>query len=164
MVPDISVCIDGEERWQCDPRLGLHEPFRVPLSASYIEIFGDDDDGELLLAVFPLPEPESGEDGRVQHMFVTLEGGQTVAIEMALGDRTYGEVCEYYIQIAYSEFVEVGTRGTANPAVEEIPMGGRRRRGSEQQGLLDGISLPTCLQAGHEGGVCQGSKLLLQGC
>jgi hypothetical protein len=115
----LRVYIDGEECWQCDPRSGVYEPFSVPRSASYLEIIGDDDDGELLLAVFPLPEPEPDEAGGVQRMCATLEGGQTVAVEMALGDRTGGEVCEYCIRIAYSASVEVDARGAANPAVKE---------------------------------------------
>jgi hypothetical protein len=88
----LRVCLDGAEHWQVDPKVGVCEPFRVPLSASYLEIFGDDDDGELLLAVFPLPEPAWVEDDRARHLCVTLEGGQTVAIEMTLGDKTCGEI------------------------------------------------------------------------
>src|SRR5918996_434639 len=99
----LRVWIDGEERVQCDPGGGVYEPFSVPLSASYIEIYGDDAEGELLLAVFPLPEPALVEDDRAQHMWVTLEGGQTVAIEIALGHGPCGEVSEYCIQIAYAE-------------------------------------------------------------
>ena len=117
----LRVCIDGEERSRCDPGVSVYELFRVPLSASYMEIFGDDDDGNLLLAVFPLPEPEAVEDDRAQHMCVTLEGGQTVAIEIALGYGTGGEVCEYVIRMAYSESAEVNTWGMANPSVEAIP-------------------------------------------
>jgi hypothetical protein len=105
------VCIDGEERWQFDPSIGVGGPFRVPLSASYMEIFGDDDDGELLLTVFPLPEPEVVEDDRAQHIFVTLEGAQTMAIEITLGIGTFGQVGEYVIQIAYSESAAVDTEG-----------------------------------------------------
>ena len=97
----LHVCVNGEERWRFDPAVGIYGPFRVPLNASYVEIFGNDDDGELLLAVFPLPEPAWVADDRVRHLCVTLEGGQTVAIEIALGDETCGEVCEYVIQLAY---------------------------------------------------------------
>jgi hypothetical protein len=97
------VRIDGEERVQYDPGVGIYEPFRVPLSASYLEIFGDDEDGDLLLAVFPLPEPEAVEDDRAQQMFVTFERGQTLSIEVALGDGTGGEECEYVIHLSYSE-------------------------------------------------------------
>ena len=111
----LRVCIDGEEHWQCDLGVSVYEPFRVPLSASYIEIFGDDDDGDLLLAVFPLPEPEVVEDDQAQHLYVTLEGGQTVAIEISLGDGTGEKVRAYVIQISYSESTAVKTRRAENP-------------------------------------------------
>jgi hypothetical protein len=70
-------------------------------STSYIEVYGDDDDGALLLAVFPLPEPDMIEDDQVPHMAVTLEGGQTVEIDIALAESTAGDVCEYVIHISY---------------------------------------------------------------
>lgn len=117
----LRVCIDGEERWQFDPRVGLREPFSVPLSASYLEIYGDDDQGDLLLAVFPLSEPPWVEADGAQHLLMTLEGGQTVAMEIALGYGTFGEVSEYVIQLSYSEAAEVDTRGAEPPAVEAMP-------------------------------------------
>ena len=80
-------------------------PLRVPISTSSIEVFGDDDDGSLLLAVFPLPEPEMVADDQAPHMAVTLEGGQTVEIDIALAESTAGEVHEYVIQISYGHFL-----------------------------------------------------------
>jgi len=53
------------------------------------------------LAVFPLPEPNLIEDDQAPHMAVTLEGGQTVAIDIALTDASAGEVNAYVIQISY---------------------------------------------------------------
>jgi hypothetical protein len=98
----LRVCVDGEERWRFDPGLGVSGPCRVPLRASYVEIFGADADGELLLVVFPLPAPASGEAAQVQHLGVTLEGGQTVAMDIALADGTDGAGSAYVIQLAYS--------------------------------------------------------------
>jgi hypothetical protein len=92
----------------------VYEPFSVPLSASYIEIFGDDDKGALLLAVFPLPEPALVEDDQPQHLAVTLEGGQTVAIEVALGDGTRKGVAAYVIRMSYAESAGVDTSGAEN--------------------------------------------------
>jgi hypothetical protein len=51
----------------------------------------DDAEGTLLLAVVPLPALEEVEDDGAQHLSVTLEGGQTVALAMMLGKRTGGE-------------------------------------------------------------------------
>ena len=43
------------------------------------------------------------EDDQPQHLSVTLEGGQTVAIEIALGDGPSRGVSEYVIRISYAE-------------------------------------------------------------
>jgi hypothetical protein len=101
----LRVCIDGEERLAFDPKVGVCKPFRVPISTSSIEVFGDDDDGDLLLAVFPLPEPEMVADDLAPHMAVTLEGRQTLEIDIALAESTAGEVREYIIQISYGHFL-----------------------------------------------------------
>ena len=98
----LRMCVDGEERWRFDPEVGVCRPFRVPLGASYVEIFGADADGELLLAVFPMPEPASVEDAQAQHLSVTLEGGQTVAVEITLADGTGGEERAYVVKVVYS--------------------------------------------------------------
>jgi hypothetical protein len=101
----LHVCVDGDERLTFDPKVGDHEPFSVPIGTSYIEVFGHDDDGALLLAVFPLPEPDLLEDDQVMHMAVTPESGQTVEIDIALADSTAGEVSAYVIQISYGHFL-----------------------------------------------------------
>jgi hypothetical protein len=93
----------------------VYEPFSVPLGISYLEIFGGDADGPLLLAVFPLPEPESLVDDRAQHVCVTLEGGQRVALEIALDAGTGGEERAYVIQLEYAESATVETQGDHTP-------------------------------------------------
>jgi hypothetical protein len=110
----LLVCVDGEERLAFDPKVGVHEPFSVPVGTSYIEVFGHDDDGDLLLAVFPLPEPDMIEDDQAPHMAVTLECGQTVEIDIALTDSRAGEVSAYVIQISYGQFLRRidGTQNT----------------------------------------------------
>ena len=111
----LRVCLDGEERWQCAPGVGVYGPFSVPVSATYLEIFGEDDDGALLLAVFPLPEPAWVETDGAQHQVTTLEGGQTVSFDIVLGDRICGEAPAYGVQIAYAESPAVETRGAEDP-------------------------------------------------
>jgi hypothetical protein len=106
-ISHLRVCLDGEDRWQCVPGAGVYGPFSVPLSATCLEIIGEDLDGPLLLAVFPLPEPAWVEDDGPQHLVTTLEGGQTVTIEITLGDATLGEAQAYVIQIAYAESAAV---------------------------------------------------------
>jgi hypothetical protein len=53
--------------------------------------------------VFLLPEPARGEDEQPQDLSVTLEGGQTVAMEIRVGDGPCRGVSEYVIQISYVE-------------------------------------------------------------
>jgi hypothetical protein len=117
----LRVYIDGEAYMLLDLEGDAYDLFRVPLSASYIEIFGDDDKGALLLAVFPLPEPALVEDDQPQHLAVTLEGGQTVAIEIALSDGTRRRRPGYVIRLSYAESAEVQTLGAENLAVEARP-------------------------------------------
>jgi hypothetical protein len=50
----LHVAVDGEEVAIFSPQGTACEPFKVPTTASCIEIVGEDYGGELLLAVFPL--------------------------------------------------------------------------------------------------------------
>ena len=72
----LRVCLDGKERWQCAPGASVYGPFSIPLSVTLLEVIGEDDDGPLLLAVFPLPEPAWVEDDGAQHLMTTLEGAK----------------------------------------------------------------------------------------
>jgi hypothetical protein len=65
-----------------DPRAGACTPFRVPLT---------------------LPEPDVVADEGIQRLAVTLEGGQTVALTIALGDGNKGEAPTYIIHLAYRD-------------------------------------------------------------
>lgn len=57
------------------------EPFPIPRTASCIEVFGKDDEGELLLAVFPLAYLESVDNVLAQKLFVTHD---ELAIEVTI--------------------------------------------------------------------------------
>ena len=67
----LQVRVDGEERAWFDPREGPCPPLQVSVDASYLEVYGRDDEGMCLLAVFPLYGLEDGDELRVR-----LEGGQ----------------------------------------------------------------------------------------
>jgi hypothetical protein len=101
-MPDGSVCVDGKEYWRGESGVGDCRPLSVPISASYVEIFADDDDGALLLAVFPLPEPAWMADDRTQPLRVMLEGGQTITTDILLDYEESGRLNDYVIQISYS--------------------------------------------------------------
>jgi hypothetical protein len=98
----LQVWWDGAAQGAVDPREGVCEPLRVPLGVSCVEIVGDDAEGALLLAVFPLPEPDVVKAEGGQHVSVTLEGGQTVALTLALGQGSDGKAPTYVIQLAYT--------------------------------------------------------------
>jgi hypothetical protein len=116
----LRVCVDGAERWQVDPRVGVCGPFRVPLSASFLDICGGDSEGALLLAVFPLPEPDRVAGEGAEHLSVTLEGGQTVALDIALAEGTGGEAQAYVIQLAYTEPAAMETVGAEPSPVRAL--------------------------------------------
>jgi cell division protein FtsZ len=50
----LRLSVDGEEVAVFSPRDTACEPFKVPTTASFIEVTGEDHDYELLLAAFPL--------------------------------------------------------------------------------------------------------------
>ena len=78
----LRVCIDGEEvAAVADEHFA--EPFAVPDTASCIEVFGEDDEGELLLAVFPLNCMEPDEGAATLQLSVTHEGGQTIELTLS---------------------------------------------------------------------------------
>src|SRR5262245_29566021 len=93
----LHVRIDGQVCQQFDPMVGPSPAFRVPVSAAYLEIFGDDAEGDLLLAVFPLTEPTLSEDGQAQRLSVTLEGGRTLALDIAPSYGACRQMQEYVI-------------------------------------------------------------------
>ena len=99
----LRVCLDRQTLWEFDPRGGVGGPFRVPLAMGLLEIFGDDAEGALLLAVVSLPEPQVIADGGAQQLGLTLEGGQTVAIDIALHKGSKRKAPAYVIQITYAD-------------------------------------------------------------
>lgn len=103
------------------PAVGGGEPVRVPLNASYLEIVGDDAEGALLLAVVPLPDPEELADDGEAHLAVTLEGGQTVTVAVALDDRSGGQARAYVIQVGYTAPAAGETPGAEPSAVAALP-------------------------------------------
>jgi len=50
----LHVYVDGKEEGTFDPRATASETLKIPRSATTLEIYGDDAEGRLLLAVFPL--------------------------------------------------------------------------------------------------------------
>ena len=75
---ELRVVVDGEEIATINP--STHEPFAIPATASCIEIFGEDEDGELLLAVLPLNYGGSTADSFRQE--ISVMGGQRIDVSI----------------------------------------------------------------------------------
>jgi hypothetical protein len=111
----LQVWWDGRARRRLDPHGG---PFHVPLSVSSLNIVGEDADGTLLLAVVLLPSPEEVAPDEAQHLTVTLEGGQAVALTIALGTTASGRQRAYAVQLTYAD---PPTAETLGPLVDRMP-------------------------------------------
>jgi hypothetical protein len=90
----LRVCVDGQQRRHFAPGARAL-PFTVPLSAICIQVFGQDAEGELPLAIFHLPDLE--EVGDTQRLYAVLDGGATIALVLSPvygqgGDVTAGRV------------------------------------------------------------------------
>jgi len=99
----LRVYVDGEEA-QAFAHDHFVEPFVVPNTASCIEVFGEDDEGELLLAVFPLTYLETG-DGSIpdQKLSVTHDGGQTIELTLSPAPGQSRESQETLVRVEYLE-------------------------------------------------------------
>ena len=117
----LRVYVDGEERQQFGPALGVCAPFSIPLEASCIEVVGEDAEGELSLALFLLSELDN--DAQECQLWVRLEGGQTLTLQVGpVVQAETGEVTAYRLQVAYKE------------ALPHSPLAWRRRVWASLQG------------------------------
>jgi hypothetical protein len=123
----LRVWWEGAERWHMDSRGDICAPFRVPLSVSALDLVGDDAEGALLVAVVPLPAPDVVAADGARHLAVTLEGGQTVAVTIALDEGTGGEARAYVIQLADAPPALVVMPGAEPSAVKALLAGPRPR-------------------------------------
>jgi hypothetical protein len=85
---------------------------------SSLDIIGEDADGILLLAAVPLPSPQDVAPDGAQHLAMTLEGGQTVALTIARGTTARGRRRAYVIQLTYTDPPAAETPG---PGVDRMP-------------------------------------------
>ena len=97
----LSVYVDGKERAQLSPQGGFRLGFTVPARAPYVEVFGHDTDGPLLLAVFCVPTLPPGTAGEERRWVMRLANGQTLvlAVQAIVGDMA--DVTAYSFELAY---------------------------------------------------------------
>lgn len=96
----LSVYVDGKERAQLSPQGGFRLGFTVAARAPYVEVFGHDTDGPLLLAVFCVPALPPETAGEEHHWVMRLANGQTLvlAVQPILGDTE--DVTAYSFELA----------------------------------------------------------------
>jgi len=100
----LRLCVDGEGylEWQLDA-LSLGQSCTLPSTATYIEIFGDDAQGDVLLAVFPLSGSDTAED-EVSHWSVTTERGLKIELMISEVDGGESEQIEASILMEIDQF------------------------------------------------------------
>lgn len=76
----LRVSVDGEEIAIFSPHSTACEPFKVPTTASFLEVNGEDDDGEILLAAFSLTHLDPCRHIEPQRMSVSCGEGQVISI------------------------------------------------------------------------------------
>lgn len=94
----LRILVDGEERQHFGPETRASEPFRLPLEASSLKVVGEDDEGEILLAMFLLPEL-AADAGECQ-LAVPLEDGRTIVLRLS-PEVEAGAVIALRLQVAY---------------------------------------------------------------
>lgn len=79
----LRLSVDGEEVAVFSPRDTTCEPFKVPTTASFIEVTGEDYDYELLLAVFPLTHLDPSCGRRAHRMSAPCGRGHTISLNVS---------------------------------------------------------------------------------
>lgn len=112
----LRVSVEGEEVAIFSPHSTACEPFKVPTTASFIEVTGEDDGDEILLAVFPLTHLDPCRHIEPQRMSISCGHGQLISLVVSSllyeGDIAPSWVIRLECSIAGSQIV-------AAPAKEE---------------------------------------------
>lgn len=84
----LMVYADGVERARLEATSGTQQTFCVPDLVSYVEVFGQDADGPLLLAAFLVQEPDDYEDGDELSWVIEHAGGLrcTLTVRVEAGE------------------------------------------------------------------------------
>jgi hypothetical protein len=127
----LRLCVDGEEyvEWQLDA-LSPGQSCAIPATATYIEIFGDDEQGDILLAVFPISGSDATEH-EASHWSVTTECGLKIELMVSAVDGRESEQIEASVQV---EIVRVALSPSDALVDIQIPIL------SYIDGLIDGLS------------------------
>ncbi len=86
----IRVNVDGQEVAYFSPQATACEPFMIPLSASFIEILGEDEAGDLLLAFVTLTDLNPVHSSENQEFRSTAGGVEITIIVSLVTSETHG--------------------------------------------------------------------------
>jgi DNA-binding protein Fis len=96
----LRFCIDGTEFLRCHISKGLFTSLRVPVDSEYLEVFGDDDEGEFLLGVFAFPETDMGNECEGKQKATSYEIGNSVELSVC-AFRENTSAMEYLLEARY---------------------------------------------------------------
>jgi cell division protein FtsZ len=94
----IRVNIDGDEVAFFSPQATACEPFMIPISTSFMEILGEDDEGELLLAFVALTQFNPLRRSEIREL-VSNAGGIEITIRVSTVTDQNNESLNWRIQI-----------------------------------------------------------------
>jgi hypothetical protein len=95
----LSVYVDGREVLQCPAQDLPSRVMLVPAHGSYLQIYGHDADGPLLLAVFPLPEEAQALAVGKQTLVVSPAVGQTLTLTIQPIQTAPGDLEQYRLHL-----------------------------------------------------------------
>jgi cell division protein FtsZ len=92
----LRLSVDGEEVAVFSPRETACEPFKVPTTASFIEVTGEDYDYGLLLAVFPLTHLDPSRQ-HVHHMSAPCGREHTISLSLSALTEEEGGITGFWV-------------------------------------------------------------------
>jgi polysaccharide biosynthesis/export protein len=97
----IRVCVDGKELTNFDARDGKSCHCNISSSSSYVEVFGQDEFGDLLLAFFPLSSLNCFDSGEPSTFVIQAEGKQRVHCLIIPESNDNSEIISGLLEIKY---------------------------------------------------------------
>ncbi|HEY5869423.1 MAG TPA: hypothetical protein VI542_28325 [Candidatus Tectomicrobia bacterium] len=121
----LSVYVDGREVLHLPSQEMVDRVLTVPAYSSYLQVYGHDAEGPLLLAVFPLPEEDQALVGGKQSLVVTPAVGQTITLTIQSFRTAMGDLEQYRLQLTYDgAYAREGeTPEVAGPSLSERLVG-----------------------------------------
>ena len=103
----LRVVVDGREVATLTP--GVSTSMVIPATSSRIDVFGQDEDGELRLAVFPLTSLDG--DNKFDHQ-ISVDDDHKIDLSLVLSE----DASEYSVWLRYSDVLNSSTHSAASSA------------------------------------------------